>query len=283
MLLVIVCKMGVAGVGIATIASQYLSAVMIVVFMCRSDGALHLSFSRLRLHWPLVKKMLYIGIPSGLQGTLFSLSNVIIQSALNGYDTELGMAGALVAANTAAGNIEGFIYIAMNAVYQAAMTFVGQNLGARRYKNIKRITLLCVLCATVIGWVSGGIVLLFPRFFVGLYVTGGSDAVMEIAFLRLWIRLPFYFLCGVMEVLSGTLRGMGKSVTAMVVSLLGACAFRILWIETVFRFLPSLEGIYVSYPISWLLVIGFDAIFLVSYYHKLVRSAADADGTVSAL
>ena len=234
---------------------------------------MHLSFSRLRLHWSLVKKMLYIGIPSGLQGTLFSLSNVIIQTALNGFDTELGMAGSLVAGNTAAGNLEGFIYIAMNAVYQASMTFVGQNIGARKYKNVKRITLLCVLCVTVIGLISGGTVLLFRNFFVGLYVAGGNAQVLEIAFVRLWWLLPPYFICGVMEVLSGALRGMGKSITAMAVSLLGACALRIIWIETAFRWIHTMECIYISYPISWVLVSVADAILLSVYYRRLTRSS----------
>lgn len=271
LVLVIFFHMGVAGVAIGTIVSQYLSAIMIIVFMHRSEGPMQLSFSRLRLHWGLVKRMLYIGIPSGLQGTLFSLSNVIIQSALNGFDTELGMAGSLVAGNTAAGNLEGFVYIAMNAVYQASMTFVGQNVGAQKYRNIKKITFLCVLCVSVIGLVSGGVILLFRDFFMGLYVSGGSAQVLETAFLRLLIILPFYWLCGVMEVLSGSLRGMGKSVTAMVISLLGACVLRIVWIKTIFVFFHSLECIYISYPVSWILVILFDSIFLIYYYRKLTR------------
>ncbi len=279
LVLVIFFHMGVAGVAIGTIASQYLSAIMIVVFMHRSDGPMHLSFSRLRLHWSLVKKMLYIGIPSGLQGTLFSLSNVIIQTALNGFDTEMGMAGNLVAGNTAAGNLEGFVYIAMNAVYQASMTFVGQNVGAKKYRNIKKITLLCVLCATVIGLISAGVLLLFRGFFVGLYVAGGNAQVLETAYLRLMIILPFYFLCGVMEVLSGSLRGMGKSVTAMVISLLGACALRILWIKTFFVWFHSLACVCLSYPVSWILVILLDACFLIYYYRRLTRSRFSPDLT----
>lgn len=271
LVLVIVFRMGVAGVAIGTIASQYLSMVMILVFMHRSEGPLHLSFSQLRLHGSLVKRMLYIGIPSGLQGTLFSLSNVIIQSAINGLDTELSMAGQLVAGNTAASNLEGFVYIAMNAVYQASMTFVGQNVGAKTYKNIKKITWLCIACVTAIGLISGGAVLLFRDFFVDLYVHG-NEAVKELAFLRLFIILPTYFMCGMMEVLCGALRGMGKSVTAMVVSLMGACVFRIAWIRTVFVWFHSLQCIYISYPISWLLVIAVDAVFVLYHYRWLLKS-----------
>ena len=241
---------------------------------------MHLSFSRLRLDFALVKRMLYIGIPSGLQGTLFSLSNVIIQSALNGLDTELAMAGNMVAGNTAAANLEGFVYIAMNAVYQAAMTFVGQNVGAKTYRNIKKITWLCVLCAATIGLASGGLLLLFKDFFVGLYVSG-SPMVKEMAFLRLSIILPVYFMCGVMEVLSGTLRGMGKSMTAMIVSLLGACALRIVWINTFFVWFHSLECIYISYPVSWILVIVFDAIFVLHSYRGLLRKNSAESKAVS--
>ena len=271
LVLVIFFHMGVAGVAIGTIVSQYLSAIMILIFMHRSEGPMHLSFFRLRLHWSLVKKMLYIGIPSGLQGTLFSLSNVIIQTALNSFDTEMGMAGALVAGNTAAGNLEGFVYIAMNSVYQASMTFVGQNMGAQKYRNIKKITWLCVLCVSAIGLISSGVLLLFRDFFVGLYVSGGNAQVVETAFLRLWFIVPLYFLCGVMEVLSGTLRGMGKSVTAMGVSLMGACVLRIAWIHTFFVWFHSLECVYVSYPVSWTLVILLDVGFLIVYYRRLVR------------
>lgn len=273
LVLVIVFHMGVAGVAIGTIASQYLSMIMILVFMYRSEGPMHLSVSRLRLHGSLVKRMLYIGIPSGLQGTLFSLSNVIIQSAINGFDTELGMAGQLVAGNTAASNLEGFVYIAMNAVYQASMTFVGQNIGAKTYKNIKKITWQCLLCVIAIGLVSGGAVLLFRDFFVDLYVHGNA-AVKELAFLRMFIILPTYFLCGMMEVLSGTLRGMGKSVTAMVISLLGACALRIVWIHTFFVWIHSLQCVYISYPVSWMLVIVSDAVFVLYHYHRLLKTKA---------
>ncbi len=256
---------GVEGVAIATIASQYLSAVMILVFMARSDGCLQFCIKRLRFHRPLIKKMLYIGIPSGIQGSLFSLSNVMIQSAINGFgDT-------IMAGNTAASNLEGFVYIAMNAVYQASLTFVGQNVGAKTYRNIKKITILCLCSVVVLGLTTGGVILFFREFFVGLYAPGNA-VVTEVAVTRLFSILPVYFLCGMMEVLAGAIRGMGKSVTTMVISLLGACAFRIVWVKTIFLVAPKeISWIYLSYPISWLLVIVFDVLFLVYYYRKLVR------------
>lgn len=256
--------LGVEGVAIATIVSQYLSAVMILIHMVRNDGPIHLSLKELCLDRSMIRRMLVIGIPSGIQSSLFSLSNAMIQSAINGFgDT-------VMAGNTAAGNLEGFVYIAMNAVYQASLTFVGQNVGAKKYHHIKRITLTSILCVTVIGLGSGGAILLFRHFFVGLYAPDNA-AVTEIAIRRLFAILPFYFMCGIMEVLGGAIRGMGKSMTTMIISLLGACAFRILWIKTVFVRFPTIECVYLSYPISWLLVIAANLVFLCIYYRRLIR------------
>jgi len=265
---------GVEGVAIATIASQYLSAVMILVFMARSEGCLKFSFRKLRFHRLLIKRMLYIGIPSGIQSSLFALSSVIIQAAINSFgDT-------IIAGNTAASNLENFVYIAMNAVYQASLTFVGQNVGAKTYKNIKKITVLCLCSVTVLGVAVGGIILLFREFFVGLYAPGNA-MVTAVAIARLFIILPSYFLCGGQEVLAGALRGMGKSVTTMVISLFGVCVFRIVWVKTIFLVAPrEISWIYLSYPISWLLVILFDVVFLVYYYRKLVRSEKDVESRV---
>ena len=262
---------GVEGVAIATILSQYLSAVMILVFMARSDTCIRFSPKKLKFHWPLIKRMLYIGIPSGIQSSLFALSNVMIQSGINSFGD------VIMAGNTAASNLEGFVYIAMNAVYHASLTFVGQNVGAKSYKNIKRITLYSLICVVAIGLGSGGIILLFRRFFVSLYAPG-NEIVMEYAIKRLFSILPVYFLCGMMEVLSGALRGMGKSITTMVISLFGACAFRILWVKVIYYFVPRDIGyIYLSFPISWLLVVLLNAVFLVMYYRKLIHPKQELD------
>ncbi len=265
---VIVFGMGVEGVAIATIASQYLSAGMILVFMMRSDSCIRFSPKKLGFDEKIVKKILYIGIPSGIQGCLFSFSNVLIQSSINSFG-DIVMAG-----NAAGSNIEGFVYIAMNAVYHASLTFVGQNMGAKKYHNIKKITLLCAICVTVIGLGMSGFFFLFREFFVGLYVSGEGairEAVMDAAFRRMTFIMMLYFLCGIMEVLCGTMRGMGKSITAMIISLLGACAFRILWLETVFKLFPKIESVYISYSISWTLTIVAYIICLIVYYRRLVR------------
>ena len=214
--------------------------------------------------------MLVIGVPSGIQGILFSLSNVIIQSSINGFG-DLVMAG-----NAAGSNLEGFVYIAMNSVYKAALNFSGQNMGAKKYKNIKIILLQTVLCAAVIGIFMGGIVLLFRDVFVGFYITpdGTTEEAYRItlnaAMERLFCIMPFYFMCGIMEALCGIIRGMGKSTTTMIFSLVGACAFRIIWVETVFKhFITTPSGIFMSYPLSWLIVIILDVVYFIYLYRRL--------------
>ncbi len=264
--------MGVEGVAIGTIASQYLSAVMILIYMMRIDSCIKFSFRKLCLDLQSIKRMLVIGVPSGVQASLFSLSNVLLQSSINSFG-DLVMAG-----NAAAANLEGFCYVAMNAVSRASLTFAGQNMGAKKYKNIKLITFQTVICATVIGIAAAAVVLIFRDFFVGLYVSddGITKEALKIttdaAMSRLFYILPLYFLCGVMEALCGVIRGMGRSTTAMIFSLLGACVFRIAWIETVFKYLlPTVEGIYLSYPISWLLIVLLDLIYLIYYYRRITR------------
>ena len=268
-ILVAGCGMGVEGVAIGTIASQYLSAVLILIYMRRVDNCIKFSFRKLCFDGTSIKRMLVIGIPSGIQGVLFSFSNVLIQSSINSFGDWV-MAG-----NAAASNIEGFVYIAMNAVYRASLTFAGQNMGARKYKNIKLITIQCGFCAAVIGIVCAAVVLLFREPLVGLYVSSEGitpEAYAEsinTAMTRMFTILPFYFLCGVMESMCGILRGMGKSTITMIFSLLGACALRVVWIETVFKFLlHSPFGIFVSYPISHATVIVLEVIYFIIIYRR---------------
>ena len=263
LILVIFFRMGVAGVAIGTIASQYLSAIMMIVHLRRQKGYMHFSFRKLSIDTQKLRKLLYIGIPSGLQGCLFSLSNVLIQSSINGFGTET-MSGA-----AAASNIEGFIYIALNAFHHAALTFVGQNSGARKFENIKKVVGCASLTVVCVGVVLQGIVLIFARPLIGLYATG--EAAIEQGVIKLFINLSLYFFCGLMEVMSGALRGMGRSVTSMLVSLSGACAFRIIWIETVFKLVKTVECIYISYPISWALTAFCSMLFLIFAVKKEIR------------
>ncbi len=259
----VLCGLGVDGVAISTILSQYLSAIMAFIYLCRTSGPLRLSWKDMKLNVKKLKRILYIGIPSGIQGSLFSFSNVLIQSSINSFGDNV------VAGSAATANLEGFVYIAMNAIYHVSLTFIGQNVGARKYKNIKRLTLYGAVIVTVLGLGSGLLVVLFREPLVGLYVS--HEAAVEAAMARMWIILPTYFICGLMEVFCGTLRALDRSVTAMIISLCGACGLRILWIQTVFKLFPTPESIFISYPVSWALTAGTHLIFVVIATRKLIK------------
>ena len=265
--LVAVFGMGVEGVAIATIVSQYLSALMVVIYLTRTSGPLHLSFKEICFSTEKFKRILYIGVPSGIQGCLFSLSNVVIQSSVNSFgDT-------VMAGSAAAANLETFMYIAMNAIYHVALTFVGQNVGAKKYKNIRRVTVYSCIIVTAIGLISGAIMLAFREPLVSLYVK--SDGAMAAAFDRLWIIAATYFLCGNMEVFCAGLRALNRSITAMFISLCGACGLRILWIMTVFKYFYHVpQGIYVSYPITWTVTALMHLLFMVITMKSIMRKEA---------
>lgn len=261
--LILAFDMGVDGVAIATIVSQYLSAIMSVVYLMKTSGPLRLSLKALRIDGAKVKKMLHIGIPSGIQSTLFSLSNVLIQSSINSFGD------VIVAGSAASASLEGFLYIAMNSMYHVALTFVGQNVGAKKYKNIKRITAYSAILVAAIGIICGAILLTFRYPLISLYVS--SNAATDAAMERMFIIAGTYFLCGLMDVFCGVLRALDRSVTAMIISLGGACGLRILWIQTMFRWFPSPQMVYISYPITWIVTLSFHLIFIVAVYKKLVR------------
>ena len=207
--------------------------------------------------------MLHIGIPSGIQSTLFSLSNVLIQSSINSFGD------VVVAGSAASSSLEGFLYIAMNSMYHVALTFVGQNVGAKKFKNIKRITAYSAILVVAIGLIGGAILLTFRYPLISLYVT--SNAAMDAAMQRMFIIAGTYFLCGLMDVFCGVLRALDRSVTAMVISLGGACGLRILWIQTMFRWFPSPQMVYISYPITWIITLSFHLIFVIAVSKKLIR------------
>jgi len=255
----------VAGVAAATALSYFLSAAMILFYMSRQEGYLHFSVRSLRIDGAILKPILIIGIPMGIQSSLFNLSNVVIQSSINSFG-ELVIAG-----NTVADDLGTYVYYGSNSIAQAVLTFVGQNMGAKRYQNIKRVTGLGVLLAVVISLTMGGILLFFRSFFVGL-LTDDVGAIREYAYLRMFLEVPLYFLCGIMDVFSSSLCGMGQSVTNTTVSLIASCAFRILWVETIFLFVERNVGwVFISKPISWFLVAVFNGLFFWRYYRKCVK------------
>lgn len=245
LILVIGFHMGVAGVAIATAASQYISGFFVVMALVKSEGYMQLHLKELRFHKNQAIEMIRIGFPAGLQGIIFSISNVLIQSSVNSFG-KIVMAG-----NTAASNIEGFVYTAMNSIYQTALSFTSQNMGAKRYDRIDKILFECQLTVIIIGLVAG----------IGAYTMGdkllaiydSDPEVIGYGLTRMSLVCAPYFLCGMMDVMVGSLRGMGYSIMPMIVSLTGACLFRVIWILTVFAANHTLFTLYISYPISWAL------------------------------
>lgn len=242
---VIVLNMSVAGVALATIISQYVSAFLIVRRMARLNSSIRIQWSKLRVSKSKLLRILRVGIPAGIQSSLFALSNVVIQSAINSFGE------VVMAANTASTNIEGFVYIAMNSVYQAAMNFSGQNYGAGRYKRLHKVLFECLGLVTFVGLVLGGGAYLFGRPLLHIY----TDSAMVITFglQRMEIICLTYFLCGWMDTIVGVMRGMGYGIMPMLVSLVGSCLFRILWVQTIFQVYHTLPMLYISWPITWVI------------------------------
>ena len=240
---VIEWEMGVAGVALATVLSQCISAGLVVRCLLKAEGSLRLDLKKLKIHKSKMKRIIRTGLPAGLQGSIFSLSNVLIQSSVNSFGS------VVMAGNTAASNLEGFAYAGMNAFHHAALCFTGQNLGAGRQDRVGKVLKNCLILATITGLALSGLLLLFREQLLGLYT---SDAeVIRYAVLRLSWFLPLFFTCGWMDTMVGTLRGMGYSIMPMIVSTIGACGLRILWIFTIFAWNPTLGTLYVSYPITW--------------------------------
>ena len=243
LLLVIVFRMDVAGVAIATVASQVISMVLVLLCLLRTRGVIQLNIRECRIDRKSAKEIIRVGLPAGLQGSLFSISNVMIQSAVNSFQS------VVVAGNGVATNIEMFVYVAMNSMYQAALTFSSQNHGAGRTDRVKKTLWCCLGSVIVIGLGMGLIVLAFGAPLMGLY--NSDPDVIAAGLKRMAIILPTYFLCGMMDVMVGQMRGIGYSVMPMIVSLVGACVLRIIWILTVFAANPTQEILYWSYPITW--------------------------------
>ena len=257
LILVINFHMSVAGVAIATITSQYISATCILFVLFKMKNACKLTLKKLRFHKEELKRILYVGIPAGIQNSLFSVSNVIIQTTVNSF-------GSIAMAGIAAGsNVDSFIYTCTNAVSQTTMTFSSQNFGAKKYENFNKIYFRCVVLTIAIAGAMGALGVIFKEFFVGIFST--DPAVIEIGAQRLTLILPFYFFCSLMDVGAGQLRGMGKSFLPMIVSLLGGCGLRLLWIFVFFPKNPTLMYLYYAYPISWSItfVVLFVCYFIV--------------------
>lgn len=269
--LVTVFKLDVEGVAIATIASQYASAIMSLAYLMKLKGMLHFSFKKLRVNVKKLKRLLHIGIPSGIQGSLFSLSNTLIQTAMNSIDDSAAAGGRIIDGFAATQSIENFHYIAMHAIYSVALTFVGQNVGAKKYKNVKKVTLYSIFIVLVIGIGMGALLMIFHKPLLSLYISDDNVA-FSAAVTRFSIIIPTYFLCGMMDTLCGTLRALNRSITSMIISLTFTCGLRILWIHTVFEFVKTPESLFFAYPVSWILSCALHVVFIVYAMKKLLKT-----------
>ena len=267
MLLVIVFHMEVAGVAIATVVSQVISMILVLLCLLRTRGPIQLTLSECRVDWSSAKEIIRIGLPAGLQGSLFSVSNVLIQSAVNSFQS------VVMAGNGVASNIEGFVYTAMNAQHQADMTFASQNYGARKMDRVKKTMWCCLGTVVTIGLCMGLLIRALGPQLMSLY--NSDPEVIAAGLVRMDIILPTYFLCGMMDVMVGQMRGIGYSVMPMIVSLTGACLLRIVWIVTVFAANPTQQILYISYPISWFATFAAHMVcYLLVARKKLGKQAA---------
>lgn len=243
LLLVIVFKMDVAGVAIATITAQYLSAAAVIILLIKSDDWIKLSVRNIRIDKKTFLRITRVGVPSGIQGSMFGISNVIIQSAVNSLQT------AWIAGNTIAASLGGFTYTVMNSFFHSTLAFTGQSYGAKKYSRVNKILWVGVAQVTVCGLVMGVGELLLGEQLAGMY--NSDPEVISAAVYRMTILLPTYFICGIMEVFAASLRGMGCSLIPMLSSVFGACIIRSLWTIIIFGALKTRFWLYVSYPVSW--------------------------------
>ncbi|HHV41674.1 MAG TPA: MATE family efflux transporter [Clostridiaceae bacterium] len=273
MFFVIVLHMSVDGVAWATVISQYLSMLMIITFLSQNDGAIRFRFKRMSIDGDKLKDIVRIGVPAGLQSLLFSISNVLIQSAVNSFGS------VMVAASAAASNIEGLVATSTNAYYNAAITFTGQNMGAKKYDRIDTIAKVCTVLIFATWIILGGVTLYFGRFLLGLY-TSNPD-VIDLGMLRIKVMMVAYFTCGIMNVFPGLTRAMGYSILPMLCTLVGACLMRIVWLATFFRWYPTVIMLFVCYPVTWTIA-GLGQVGVFFYARKQIRkeTTAEAASTV---
>ena len=245
LIFVIMFHMSVAGVALATIISQAVSALLVTHSLMTMHGATHLNLRKLRIDKEIFIEIVRIGLPAGIQSSMFSLSNVVIQSSINSFGS------IVIAGNAAAANVGNFVYQAMNTFQQAITCFAGQNIGARKPMRVLTAMKACMVWAVVFGLIFGVSSCVFGTPLLSMYST--DPEVIQVGLERMYILHLSYFLCGIMDVLTGVLRGIGYSILPMIVSLLGACAFRILWVMTLFAAAPSMRNLMFSYPFSWIL------------------------------
>ncbi len=269
---VTVIDLDVAGVATATVIAQVTSCVLMVITLARRNDILKLDFKKLHIHRQEFLKIVKIGLPSGLQSSVFSFSNVIIQSSVNSFGA-VAMAG-----NAAAQNIEGFVYVTMNAFHQTSLNYTGQNIGAKKPKRILKAFIINSICVTAISLIVISVVFAFKTQLLSLYITD-SPASIDFGIKRMSYICLFYFLCGIYETVNGAVRGMGYSFVSMIIAVSGVCGVRIVWIFTIFKAYHTLDSLYISYPISWIACIIALLVAFVVIYNKLKKRLTSSEST----
>ena len=270
--------MDVAGVALATVISQIISSVLIVMSLRRQDGMCRLYIRKLHINKSIFLRIIQIGLPASIQSMLFSISNILIQSSVNSFDIGFAALGKApyTSGAAAAGNIEGFIYTSVSSFQHASMNFTGQNYAAKKYMRVRKILYTCILTAVSVGVIAGLIAIIFGKPLLSIYIPGDAEAV-SYGYQRLLLLGSTYFFCGIMEVLVGQLRGLGKSLVPMFISVLGICAFRVFWIYTIFAINHEWITLFISYPLSWILT----SLMQFVCYYLILKKMPKKDESVS--
>lgn len=280
--IVFVCgfHIDVAGVALATIASQMLSAILIVLCLMKQEGMCRFEIQKMRIHGDVLRDILRIGLPASIQNTLFSISAVMVQSSVNFFDVTYVAPGTApyTSGSSAAGNIEGFVYTSLNSFQHAAMSFTGQNYAAGKYDRTRKVLTCCIFSSLIVAIVMGGAAILFGKQLLSIYVPGDVQAITY-GYQRLVVLCATYALCGFMEVLVGQLRGLGHSMVPMLISVIGICGLRVFWISIVFEMTHDWVVLFLSYPVSWIITITAQ---FISYY-LIQRKLPKKDLDLSAL
>ncbi len=271
LIFVIKFHMDVAGVALATIISQYVSATCVLYILLNINSYIHVSIKKLRFYKDELKDILRIGIPAGLQGSLFSLSNVIIQSSINSFGA------AAIAGNTASGNVDSIIFTCCNSVSQTATTFTSQNLGAGQHKRIRKVYFNCVGISMAIAAFFGVALLSFGPQILTVFST--DSEVIDMGLIRLRLFAVTYIINSVLDVTTGQMRGLGKSVIPMIVSLVGICGLRVIWVFTVFPHFRSIFTLYLSYPVSWLVTGIVITVMYAITFRKIIKRSKSNENT----
>lgn len=273
---VLVCGLSVEGVALATVLSNVISAVVLLFCLYRSDDACRFDLKKLRIDRVSLREVVRMGLPAGLQSALFSFSNIMIQSSVLRVNNILApgsMYEPVVEGNAAVSNLNGFIYTATNSIYQASIAFTSQNVGAGKYDRIKKVMLNSYAITIIVAIIASAFILLLNRPLLALYGVHEGEGIYGIAYdaamNKIRCETTTYFLLAIMEVGCGVLRGLGKAVTSTLISLIGACLLRVVWLLTVFEHFLTLESIYISYPVSWFITgvaaLIFDIVILRKY------------------